>query len=136
MNLRDMGFAALVAILGTSGCGGQQSESRKSVRHGNLTGDEISRLKIGETVEFPAVIGRLSGNNCLEAFVPDEYEKYNGDGKWSVSSRLGTPVSSSGLSEGKRVVVVGSMARIKDSEDPVKTCGIVTGNLFEISAIR
>ncbi len=136
INLRDIGFIALLGLLATMGCRSAQLEGGDQEQQGQVTGDKIPQLKIGERAEFSAVIGKLSANNCIEVFVPDEYEKYKGDAIWAIPSRLATSVSPLGLSEGKKAVVAGTMIRIKDSEDPLKTCNIVTGNLFEITAIR
>ncbi len=85
------------------------------------------------TVTFDAVIGRRT-NNCVELFVPDEYKKYNGDGKRAIPSRFifNAPV----IKEGERVAVTGKMTFVRDSTDTYETCDIITGRLFDIIAIE
>jgi len=99
----------------------------------DVTGNEISQLPDGHTVSFQAVLGRELGKNCVEVFVPSEYKKYSGDAKWAILSRLA--IDAPYFTEGRNVTVTGKMAFIRDSPDSRKTCGIVTGQLFEITKL-
>lgn len=119
----------LFFILG-AGCSTQRAlltESRDLPS--NVTGGEISRLKEGEVVTFAAILGKRE-NSCVEVFVPEEYRKYRGDGKWALSSRFAFDPPE--IAEGTSVVVTGKVTFVRDSDDSRITCNIVTGNLFEI----
>jgi hypothetical protein len=100
------------------------------------SGDDISTLEIGKLVKFPAVLVRSIGSSCVELFIEDEYKKYDGDGKWAITAKFQKePSFLSRLFGSKTVMVKGKMTIVKDSKDTSNTCGIGTGNIFEIIEI-
>ena len=70
----------------------------------------------------------------------DDFEKYNGDGKFAIPSKLvfePTFVASIyWVDVVKEVVVTGKMMFVKDATGTSETCGIIAGNIFEISEIE
>lgn len=103
----------------------------------NLTGEELSRLDKEVTVRFPAILIKRTGTNCIELFASDDFKKYNGDGKYSIFSRIAAASNlPDTFEEREEVIVTGKMTFIKNIADTSKTCGIVTGKLFEISNIE
>ncbi|HEX8249513.1 MAG TPA: hypothetical protein VF599_15140, partial [Pyrinomonadaceae bacterium] len=104
----------------------------------NLAAEQISGLANGITVSFPATLVKQSESNCIELFAQDDFKKYNGDGKHAIFSRFASESRLADLFEGENnsVVVTGKMIFVKDSTDISKTCGITTGQLFEITEIE
>jgi hypothetical protein len=100
----------------------------------NLSIDQISNLEIDKIVNFYAILVKSVGKNCVELFTENEFKKYNGDGKWSITSKFNDNPRFANFSFGsKPVMVTGRMLLVNDSKDTTKTCGIVKGNIFEIS---
>jgi hypothetical protein len=96
---------------------------------------DISATPVGRPIRFEAVIVDRPGNKCIDVFLPDEFEKYEGDGKWAIQSRLQPQLSGFGHPEGmSRGIVTGEYAFVRDIQDG--PCGIVTGHIFEISNIE
>lgn len=103
----------------------------------NLNGEGISRLDNGVIVRFSATVVKQSGSNCIEVFAQDDFKKYNGDGKFAIFSRFAfEPRSIDSFEGSKNAIVTGRMTAIRDSADTNKTCGIYTGQLFEITEIE
>jgi hypothetical protein len=125
----------------TLNCSNQKNElnatNKTSEPVQNLTGEEISRLDNGKIVRFPATIVINSETDCVEIFAQDDFKKYNGDGKHAIFSRFASePNSSDWFSRSKKAIVTGKMILIKNAIDTSKTCGIYTGQLFEITEIE
>lgn len=98
-----------------------------------LSGSQISETSQDVIIRFEAVVVNR-GERCIELFTPDEFEKYNGDPKWAISSRLGfEPGLLDRLPGSGRAIVTGRYVFVRDVHDG--PCGIVTGMLFEISEI-
>ncbi|HSK71670.1 MAG TPA: hypothetical protein VK892_08250 [Pyrinomonadaceae bacterium] len=103
----------------------------------NLTGEEISQLDNGVTVRFPARLVKRYRSNCIELFTPDDFKKYNGDGKYAIYSRFAfEPPWSDWFKRSNDAIVTGKMKNVKDVADTSKTCGIVTGQIFEITDVE
>lgn len=103
----------------------------------SLTGEEISQLKIDETVRFPAILVKRDKGDCVELFTAKDFSKYNGDSKWAILSRLALNSNlSDSFDEKTEMIVTGKMIFVKGVADTSKTCGILVGNLFEISNIE
>jgi len=120
-----------------------QTTEHRSVRNDDsppvqtLAGDEISRLDDDVIVRLTATLVKRYKGNCIELFAQDDFNEYSGDGKYAVPSRLAfAPLSADLSTEGKAVVVTGRMRFVRDAYDSSKTCGIVTGKIFEITAIE
>lgn len=102
-----------------------------------LDEERISQLQNGVTVRVPAILVKADESNCIKLFTPDEFKKYDGDWKWAVSSRLASDSDlSDSFAQRKEVIVTGKMIFVKDVADTSKSCGIVTGQIFEISDIE
>ena len=135
-------FITLIAnILLISSCQKSQIQTAKNVDNNqqqiqNINAIDISRLDNAVMVQFPAVLKKGLEANCIEIFSEDEFKKYDGAGKWSVPSRFAADARSTSFVEGKKVLVRGKMIFVKDVSDTSKTCGIVTGQLFEITAVQ
>ena len=133
-------FLLLVVVFGLN-CSDQKNESSMTNKTSqpikNLTIEEIPQLEYGKIVRFPATLVKSLGNDCIEIFVQDDFEKYNGDSKNAIFSRLGSEEESWWWFFGSRkAIVTGKMTFIKDSPDPEKTCGTVTGQFFVITEIE
>lgn len=103
----------------------------------NLTGEQISRLDRDVLVRFPATIIKRYGSNCIELFAQDDFKKYDGDGKHAIFSRFAFESSlDDWFEKSNNAIVSGKMTFVKDVTDTSKTCGIVTGNIFEITEIE
>ena len=73
-------------------------------------------------------------DRCIDLFIPEEFEKYNGDGKWAISSNLGfQPGLFDQVRERGKGIVSGKYVFVKDVHGG--PCGVVTGKLFEIDKI-
>ncbi|HRH45075.1 MAG TPA: hypothetical protein PKY82_25785 [Pyrinomonadaceae bacterium] len=96
----------------------------------------VSNLEVGETASFRAILVKTPGTNCIELFSPADYKKYHGDSLWAATAKLAIEPRLLFLSWwNKEVIVTGKMTRILNSKETSETCGIVTGNIFEISSI-
>ena len=125
-----------IIVLALSGCRQTTPADHSNVPVRELTGDEISRLPIGEIVRFPAIVVKGLASDCVEIFTADDFTKYEGDGKYAIASRL---TDNAGLYEKLpgtfSGVVTGRMTVVRDNTDPTRFCGIVTGGVFEIISI-
>lgn len=131
-------FAISFLIASLLACGKPKSDLPETpLSPRNISGDEVSRLQNGVLVRFPATLGRVSENNCIEVFVPENYKKYNGDSKWALPSRLALEWPSfGGHQPGTNVIVTGKMIFIRNSSVPEETCNIIAGQLFEVTKIE
>ncbi len=103
----------------------------------NLTGAQISQLDAGVTVRFPATLVKGFGSSCIELFAQDDFKKYDGDGKHSIYSRFAFETNFyDWFPKSNDAIVTGKMIFVKDAADTSKTCGVVTGHLFEITEIE
>lgn len=103
----------------------------------NLSGEQISQFDNGITVRFPARLVKRFGSNCIELFAQDDFKKYEGDGKYAIYSRFAFEPSSFDWFKRKNdVIVTGKMTFVRDVTDTSKTCGIITGQIFEITEIE
>lgn len=136
----EIAILLITIILFTFGCWKSQSQLTKSEANHqqvkNISANEISQLENGVTVQFPAILKQGAETNCIEIFNEDEFKKYNGDLKWAVLSRFASDSRSTSFEEGKKVLITGKMTLVKGVSDTSKTCGIVTGQLFEITEIN
>ena len=106
-----------------------------SIPVSKLSGSEISQTEPNVNIRFEAVVVNSEGRKCIELFTPDEFQKYDGDSKWAISSILGfEPGLFNRLRESGRAMVTGRYVFVRDVHDG--PCGIVTGQLFEISEIE
>ena len=139
--MKSAGTLIFVFFLGVLvfGCAAPRDDlprvDKKSRPVQSLTGDEISRLETGVEVRLLVTVKKRPGsNNCIELFANDDL-KYEGDSKHAVSARFASEPSL--IDSFERVAIVtGKMTFIKDAADTRETCGIVTGNIFEITEIE
>jgi hypothetical protein len=112
--------------------------SGNTVERKDLSGEEISRLDKGVLVRFRARLRRpRTEDKCIELFTPDDFSRYNFDGKYAITSTLLVTPESPDLVDGsKEVVVTGKMTFVRDVEDTNHSCGGITGNLFQITEIE
>lgn len=99
------------------------------------SGSEIARTPVDQVIRFEAVVLNRPLDNCIDLFIPDEFEKYNGDIKWSISSTLGfKPGLFDGISDKRTAIVTGKYVFVRDVE--AGPCNLVTGHLFVIDKIE
>jgi hypothetical protein len=127
----------LLLSISTFSCIKQENRSSDTYKNSqtvqNLTGEQISRLDNGVTVRFPARLVRRFGSNCIELFAQDDFKKYEGDRKYAIFSRFAfEPSSFDWFERNNGVIVTGKMTFVRDVKDTSKTCGVVTGQIFEI----
>lgn len=100
----------------------------------DVRGAGISSTPTNIQMRFEAVIVNRPKDRCIDVFIPDEFEKYNGDVKWAISSDLGfDPGLFDRVRDSGRGIVSGKYVFVKDAHDG--PCGVVTGKLFEIDEI-
>ena len=103
----------------------------------NTSEFNVSNLMEGETASFRAVLVKYPGTNCIELFNPTDYKKYNGDSLWAATAKFAVEPRTLFLQGWrKEVIVTGKMTFVRNSTDTAKTCGIVTGQIFEIFEIK
>jgi hypothetical protein len=106
-----------------------------SIPVSKLSGSAISQTEPNVTVRFEAVVVSRETGKCIELFTRDEFKKYDGDPKWTISSRLGfEPGNFNSLRESGDAMVTGKYVFVRGVNDG--QCGIVTGRLFEIDEIE
>lgn len=140
MMLKSLAISLVILISFGSGCPHKQTrvaektDDFKAIQ--DLSGQQISRLKSGVTVRFPArLVTRI--DDCIHMFAQDDFHDYGSDEKFAIPSKLVfTPSSDLSLDGSDRVVVTGAMTFVKDEENTRGTCDIITGNIFEISKIE
>lgn len=141
-NLLTIAAVTVFVLLGTyiflymSGRNFLAADTTRDVPIYDLSGEEISRLENGKIVRFPATVIQRGEDSCIELFANDDFNEYGGDGKHAVLSRLAEGRRFDRLGEHTSGVVTGNMIFVRVAAGDINTCGIVNGNIFEITDIE
>ncbi|MEP6703785.1 MAG: hypothetical protein ABJB34_03170 [Acidobacteriota bacterium] len=138
--LRSFGLVTILVVCSSSpSClnpGSRAAKTNDIPPVQNLAAEYISRLRNDIIVRFPAVLVNKPGSDCIELFAQDDFNKYRGDGKFAIFSTFEKGRVLPQFAGSRKGVITGKMTFVRDVPDTTKTCGIVTGQLFEISEVE
>lgn len=127
-------MASAFCLFYLSGSGTRMAGDEQDIlQRTNLS--EISSTPIGKMIRFEAVIVDQTRYNCIELFLPKDFEAYGGDAKWAISSMPGFQLGWLSRPAGKsRGIVTGKYVRLDVDENG--PCNLINGTIFEIDAIE
>jgi hypothetical protein len=140
MRKKSLGMIIVIVLMISPSCSrnrtfGNVGDGPAATPISKVNWSAISKTPVGVMLRFEAIVIQRRGQKCIEIFNADEFERYSGDPKWAIPARLGFDLGFfQTLPVNSRAAVTGKYVFVRDVHDG--PCGIVSGQLFEISGIE